>query len=290
MHISRAPRYTFDSLRRLVGAIPAGLQAAVNVSAVFEMPIPDIDIPIQIYEPLFLPFDAGTLLFIDRSHLPVGGHLSCLFSGDGDDALHIVTFDFIPDAARALGYQAAALAITEIHAARAGVLGISPTQLPPLSTWKRSYVYALPRTGLKYKSAAEPNISIELRDIVVGHIETFIGALAIICSPRNVIVEERPSRIMRKRPATELIRPRNARPIYSVLAPNELRTIFPEAATAEKGTHASPVSHRRRRHLRTLRSPRYGDRVGERILVRECWVGPREVEHRGRRYRVRLDL
>jgi hypothetical protein len=52
------------------------------------------------------------------------------------------------------------------------------------------------------------------------------------------------------------------------------------------GSHASPRPHQRRAHIRTLRSPRYGTHVGQRIRVKEAWIGPREWILNGAVYRV----
>ena len=46
--------------------------------------------------------------------------------------------------------------------------------------------------------------------------------------------------------------------------------------------------HPRRRHHRVLRAESWGDRRGDRILVRECWVGPKESVRGGVKYRVAL--
>lgn len=53
-----------------------------------------------------------------------------------------------------------------------------------------------------------------------------------------------------------------------------------------KGSSSSPCPHRRRGHWATLRHERYGNNRGKRVWIREAWVGPKEMAHQGKTYRL----
>jgi len=54
----------------------------------------------------------------------------------------------------------------------------------------------------------------------------------------------------------------------------------------EGGDHIGRAPHRRRAHWRRLDSPRFRLKRGQRVLVRESWVGPRKATHGGEHYEV----
>ncbi len=73
------------------------------------------------------------------------------------------------------------------------------------------------------------------------------------------------------------------RPRVRIVAPEEIRHIYPHLP-AETGRTVTP--HARRGFTKTLKSPKFKNKVGQRIVVRPTWVGPGEWEDKQIRYKV----
>lgn len=112
----------------------------------------------------------------------------------------------------------------------------------------------------------------------------FVEQLRLINLPSHMIVEERPARL--RPPQSKLIPRAHERPRYTLLTPGLIRRRYPGFGG---GTHGSPRTHERRRHLRLLSSERFVNKRGQRIVVAACWVGPTEYAAGRRTYRVLLD-
>lgn len=107
-------------------------------------------------------------------------------------------------------------------------------------------------------------------------------------SPANLVIRrQRPGGAIRALP--KIAMRSNQRPRYIVLPRKEavrfMRQDLPEAERRRlKGGHP------RRRHWRTLRAERFRHKRGKRIVVKECWVGPRTIIREGVQYTVLPEL
>lgn len=108
------------------------------------------------------------------------------------------------------------------------------------------------------------------------------GLLETANSPANWIVKvtDEHARIVKRRGK----KTKQQRMRYIVVPDRSLDRVIRASSGAGDFIERSP--HRRRAHYRRLSSPRYRLRRGERILVKESWVGPRESVHGGERYTV----
>lgn len=74
---------------------------------------------------------------------------------------------------------------------------------------------------------------------------------------------------------------REGRSHYLVLDRQTMAHVAPSAAPISAADETEAIrraAHRRRAHLRVLRHPKWGRRVGSNVHVRSAWVGPREWE------------
>lgn len=115
--------------------------------------------------------------------------------------------------------------------------------------------------------------------------KTAVEELFALNTPSRFVVENAPATPPKGRAK---IARGDQRPQYTLLTPGEIHAVL--GTREPDGAHASPTAHYRRRHYRTLQSPRFTKKQGQTIVVPACWVGPSEAEAHGRHYRVRLDL
>lgn len=106
-------------------------------------------------------------------------------------------------------------------------------------------------------------------------------------SPANWVVQvvDEHARIQKAR------KKKNAPPLrerYIVVPDRDLDRVL--RIPNEGGDTIERRGHRRRAHYRRLTSPRYRLKRGQRVLVRESWIGPQEAVHEGCRYTVLTSL
>jgi hypothetical protein len=120
-----------------------------------------------------------------------------------------------------------------------------------------------------------------LRDAQVA-----VDEVRYLNQPALFVVEIAPANL--RKPGPKIPRSTD-RPIYTLLSPEQIKTrfLFPQRALEDR---SKPTPHPRRRHYRTLRSEKYTNKRGSRILIPATWVGPEEATIGNKRYRVRLDL
>ncbi len=117
-----------------------------------------------------------------------------------------------------------------------------------------------------------------------------LGQLLAINSPSRMIVSGEPLKPFKPKKRGMIPRTRH-RTTYTTMTIGQIRKNLGLAkATDDQTGRQLTAAHYRRAHLRTLRSvSKYGDRVGERVKVRGCWVGPRSTVKNGRRYTVLIE-
>jgi hypothetical protein len=128
----------------------------------------------------------------------------------------------------------------------------------------------------------------EARSGIIGNVSTAIEELLLVQQDTTLFVLEKsplkPRRIGKSRIARSQDRNR-----YILLRPDAIRKQMQvKHPTAETGTTKRP--HERRRHWRTLKSERFKNKRGQKILIDAVWVGPKESVVGKTRYRVRLDV
>ena len=111
-----------------------------------------------------------------------------------------------------------------------------------------------------------------------------IQELFYINTPSRFVMETSPTRQRVEKPGHILRSP--DRPIYTVLAPTEIRKRMALPVPPQGGTKRP---HERRSHYRTLASNHFKNKQGQVILIPACWIGPSENVVGNKRYRVILD-
>jgi hypothetical protein len=131
-----------------------------------------------------------------------------------------------------------------------------------------------------------------VREFVYASILRTLLAVAAISHPANYLVERTPLLTPRetRQAADGRPRPDRKRPHFIVIDHDGLVNLNP-ATRREGGTHASPIPHARRGHwMRLSERCRLAREQGKtRTWVRESYVGEREFEDGGTRYRVLLE-
>jgi len=129
----------------------------------------------------------------------------------------------------------------------------------------------------------------KLYDHVFAKVRIAIDGLVFFSSHYRFVVEISPVSLKKRKPGVKVLRS-NDRPKYTLLKPNEIRIAMglPEQLTNRTGSPKTP--HPRRRHLRILRSERFGENQGKPIEVAATWVCPIEAVRGNKRYKVRLDI
>lgn len=148
-------------------------------------------------------------------------------------------------------------------------LYMSPTQ------WKTACLAAGDWRGMAHSAAVNAKTALE--------------EIMYFNTPDRFVVRRHAQQPRKKKgKGPELLRS-HERDQYILLRPQEIREKLgmPDEPVRER---RSPVPHARRRHFRTLRSDRFKESRGKRIIVAASWVGPTEGEHDGRKYEVCLDL
>jgi len=122
----------------------------------------------------------------------------------------------------------------------------------------------------------------------IGNVITAVEELLLINgNPEYLILEKAPVK-NKKNKAGRITRSPD-RPRYIPLKPDAIRKTMGLDRPAVDGT-SGKRPHERRRHWRLLKSERFKNMQGQRIMVEACWVGPSEVVNGKTRYRVRLDI
>jgi len=101
--------------------------------------------------------------------------------------------------------------------------------------------------------------------------------------PKNWIIERSPAK--QQRLGKGRLPRVHQGPVYIMCTQEELHTRL-----GLKGEGSGKAAHARRRHFRTLKSERYGERQGETIIIPASWVGPSEIQQGKRTYKVMLDI
>jgi hypothetical protein len=123
---------------------------------------------------------------------------------------------------------------------------------------------------------------------IIGNVITSIEELMLVNSDPGYFIFERSPANPRKCKAGRITRSPD-RPRYIPLKPEVIRKTMGLDRPTEAGVSAKRP-HERRRHWRLLKSERFKNKQGQRILVDACWVGPSEAVIGKTRYRVRLDI
>ena len=106
-------------------------------------------------------------------------------------------------------------------------------------------------------------------------------------NPNRFILEKTPAKT-KKKPRDNFIPRSHDRPIYTILTPNEIRK---KLGLEESHTsHASPIAHERRRHVRVFKHPRFSKMQGKSIIVPASWIGPTEAQIKKSRYKVMTEI
>ena len=105
-------------------------------------------------------------------------------------------------------------------------------------------------------------------------------------SPANwvVRVSEEHARVVKRR--GKKVKEKRTRLI--VVPDRDLDKVIKQSSGASDYIEKSP--HRRRAHYRRLMSPRYRLKRGQRIFVKESWIGPKEAMYGGEKYEVLTSL
>jgi hypothetical protein len=104
--------------------------------------------------------------------------------------------------------------------------------------------------------------------------------------PANWIVKKSPEIAHRIQRGAQI--PAHLRERFIVMSQKAMERTF-RLPNPENAGRTLKVGHRRRACWHTLKHERWGERIGQRIHVQGCWVGPEEVVVGGERYRVLLD-
>ncbi len=136
--------------------------------------------------------------------------------------------------------------------------------------------------GLKADSLDKPDWK-QYTDHLINDATVTCEILMYFNKPKNWIIERSP--IKRKKLGKGRLPRVHQRPVYIMCTQDEL---YSNLGLKGKGT--GKASHARRRHFRTLKHEKYGENQGKRILIPATWIGPSEIEHGKRKYRVMLDL
>ncbi len=123
---------------------------------------------------------------------------------------------------------------------------------------------------------------------IIGNVITSIEELMLINSDPEYFIFEKSPANPRKGKAGRITRSPD-RPRYIPLEPEVIRKTMGLDRPTEDGVSAKRP-HERRRHWRLLKSERFKNKQGQRVMVDACWVGPSEAVVGKTRYRVRLDI
>lgn len=143
----------------------------------------------------------------------------------------------------------------------------------------RSFVYEVQGKRLGQRLAVDTDTGRALaeRDFRRGVI-TALEQLDYMRQPRQVVVEDRPAaggRQRQSRTQDQVVGRSPDRPAVILLDPESVQVLRRQQ---HGGSHASPRPHHRRSHTRVLRHPRWGDKVGTVVAVREADVGVKPGE------------
>ena len=123
---------------------------------------------------------------------------------------------------------------------------------------------------------------------IIGNVITSIEELMLINSDPEYFIFEKSPVNPRKGKAGRITRSPD-RPRYIPLKPETIRkTMGLDRPTGDGVSGKRP--HERRRHWRLLKSERFKNKQGQRVMIDACWVGPSEAVVGKTRYRVRLDI
>jgi hypothetical protein len=122
---------------------------------------------------------------------------------------------------------------------------------------------------------------------LLGHVaRAATRAIEQANSPANWVVQvvDEHARVVKRRGK----RTEERRTRYIVVPDRDLDRVV--RLPNEGGDHIERSPHRRRAHWRKLNSDRFRLKRGQKVYVKECWVGPKESVHGGERYVVLTSL
>lgn len=125
---------------------------------------------------------------------------------------------------------------------------------------------------------------------VIGNVLTAIEELLLAQKDRQLFVLEKTPVKPRNVGKGRILRSHD-RARYVLLQPDAIRKLL-QCDQASPGTTEGKTKapHERRRHWRTLRSERFTEKRGQRVLIPAVWVGPEQAVVGKVRYKVRLDV
>jgi len=115
---------------------------------------------------------------------------------------------------------------------------------------------------------------------------TLLRLIETANSPANWVVEVKDEHARVVKRGGEKVRERRSR--YIVVPDRDLDRVL--RIPNEGGEKIDRSPHRRRAHWRRLNSPRFRLKRGQRVLVRETWIGPKDALHGNERYTVLTSL
>jgi len=151
-----------------------------------------------------------------------------------------------------------------------GVLDyVSPDQV---AVQAEGFFYQIAKES-QYTLVHVPCVGDERATDFKNQMETALIQLDYACQPRHVVVEETPPTVIRN-PGTKHIPRASERTRIIVLDPEEAIHLRRSASPPQGGHHASPVTHHRRKHLRTLKAAKWTNKRGQTVEVRDTIVRP----------------
>jgi len=121
-----------------------------------------------------------------------------------------------------------------------------------------------------------------LKNVIIAMQEIFY-----FNNPNRFILEKTPVKT-KKKPRDNFIPRSHDRPIYTILTPNEIRKKM--GLEESHISHASPIAHERRRHVRVFKHPKFSKMQGKSIIIPASWVGPTETQVKKSRYKVMTEI
>lgn len=124
---------------------------------------------------------------------------------------------------------------------------------------------------------------------VLKNVGTAIQEVMYLNCPDKFLLEKQPvGKPRRKGRDKKPISRSHERQVFTLLSPHAIREeMGVQDLLSEKRRQGA---HERRAHVRTLRSKRYKEARGKRIVIPATWVGLSEAVAKGKRYKVRLDM
>ena len=119
---------------------------------------------------------------------------------------------------------------------------------------------------------------------VIGHIEQIL----FFNTPDRFVVEVVPENIRKFNPKRITRTP--DRPTYTLLTISEIQKKYGLGVSETIENRKSPSPHPRRRHYRILRSDKFTQKQGQKVLIPSTWVGKSEMTMGNKIYKIRFDI